>query len=99
MGRNCRKCGGGGTPLSPTYSINSTLKPVNGESAKVQFRSAVSFTLNGTAYYLMTSEVKTLSYDVIRAALAISNNLLLFLNPAEREDFKSKYPETKTWNL
>lgn len=99
MPGNCAKCGGGSVALAPTYSVHSTIQQIDGQTANVQFRSAISFDLNKVPYYFMTSEVKRLPYNVIRAALEIDTNLVMFLNGAEKMDFVKRFPEAARWGL
>lgn len=97
----CKKCGSrtGGRYTGPQYSVRSKAVAIDGETASVFFRSAVSFTYNDMPFFFQTSQVIRLNYVHIRAALEINCNVLLFNNPVEKQDFLTKYPEAKACNI
>lgn len=88
---NCPKCGGNAGASQPRFSVRTTRKPINGETANVMFRYRVTFDLNGKTLTFQTSEVIRLDYVTIGAALALSPHCLLFLNPAEKADYEAKH--------
>lgn len=93
---DCGRCGAAKTgDLLPRYSVRTTLKPVDGETAVVQFRARTSFEYNEVPMRFAPSQVVRLSYIHIYAVLRIDPNLILFLNSAEQQDFQQKHPDVK----
>lgn len=98
---NCSKCGAkhGARFSGPQYSIRTTIQNIDHTTANIYFRAGVSFDFEGTIYQFQPGQVIRLDYTLIRAALAINTNLLLFLIVAEKADFVAKYPEARAYNL
>jgi hypothetical protein len=91
---DCSRCGGSSSIPRVTVR-NVTVARIDGATAIVQFRLKLQFNLNGQLQSFLSSEIKRVSYSVILAALAVTPNPVIFLNAAEKQDFKAQHPEAQ----